>query len=358
MTPRRARPRSILLAVVAAVLAAGALSACGSKQDTVGAKPPTQRLTLVLDYLPNADHAGIYAAQAAGAFARAGLDVRIVTPSDPSAPLKLLQAGRADLAISYEPELLLARAKGAKLVSVGALANRPLTSVMALGSAKIRTVADLKGKTVGTAGIPYQAAYLKTILTKAGVEPSSVKQIDVGFNLVPAMLSKKVDATLGAFWNYEGIQLQRQKKAPTIIRMETAGVPTYDELVLVGAEQGLRDHGELVRRFMQALQVGTRAVAKDPAAGVDPLVTANPDLDRGLQTAAVKATLPAFLPEKASQPFGYQDEAQWRAYGKWMLANGLVSRLSDPGAAFTNEFLPGEGPKPDDSGTSAGGSGF
>jgi putative hydroxymethylpyrimidine transport system substrate-binding protein len=357
MTPCRTRPRSVLPALAAAVLAVGALSACGSKQDTVGAKPPTERLTLVLDYFPNADHAGIYAAQAQGAFARAGLDVKIVTPSDPSAPLKLVQAGRADLAISYEPELLLARAKGAKLVSVGALVNQPLTSVMALGSAKIKRVADLQGKTVGTAGIPYQTAYLQTILKKAGVAPSSVKQVDVGFNLVPAMLSKKVDATLGAFWNYEGIQLQRDHKSPTIIRMDEAGVPTYDELVFVGAEQALRNRGEIVRRFMQALQEGTRAVAKDPAVGVDALVKANPDLERGLQTASVKATLPAFLPKRPSQPFGYQDEAEWRAYGKWMLANGLVTRLSDPGAAFTNEFLPGEGPKPDDSGSS-GGSGF
>jgi putative hydroxymethylpyrimidine transport system substrate-binding protein len=348
MTPTAARPLRPLAALAVAFLLAGALPACGAKQDDVAAKPHMQRLTLVLDYLPNADHAGIYAAQAGGDFARAGLDVRIVTPSDPSAPLKLVQAGRADLAISYEPELLLARAKGAKLVAVGALVDQPLTSVMALGSSKVKTIADLKGKTVGTAGIPYQSAYLQTILRHAGVAPASVKQVDVGFNLVPAMLSKKADATLGAFWNYEGIQLARAHKHPTIIRMERAGVPTYDELVLVGSEQELGKRGELVRRFMQALQAGTRAVDKDPAAGVDPLVKANPDLDRGLQLASVKATLPAFLPAKPSQPYGYMDAAQWRAYGKWMLANGLVARLADPATAFTNEFLPGEGARPSD----------
>ena len=113
------------------------------------------------------------------------------------------------MAISYEPELLLARDQGLKLVSIGALVQRPLTSIIALPPATVKKVADLAGKTVGTAGIPYQAAELKTAVQGAGVNPSSVKEVNVGFNLVPAMLSGKVAATLGGFWNYEAIQLQR-----------------------------------------------------------------------------------------------------------------------------------------------------
>ena len=127
----------------------------------------------MLDYFPNADHAGIYAAQAAGLYAKAGLDVKLQAPPDPSAPLKLLRAGRADLAISYEPELLLARDQGAEnLVGVAALVQAPLTSLMALPAAGVKSPADLAGKRVGTAGIPYQSAYLKTILEKAGVDPA------------------------------------------------------------------------------------------------------------------------------------------------------------------------------------------
>ena len=185
----------------------------------------------MLDYFPNADHAGLYAAQAAGDYARAGLDVEIKPPPDPSAPLKLLQSGRADLVISYEPELLLARDKGAELVSVGALVQKPLTTLMSLKD--ITRPEDLAGKRVGTAGLPYQSAYLKTILAKAGVDPETVKETSVGFNLVPAMLSDKVDATLGAFWNYEGEDLKRRGRHPKILRMEKLGVPTYDELIFV-----------------------------------------------------------------------------------------------------------------------------
>lgn len=333
-----------------ALLTAAALSlllcACGAKQDPSAATTPKpQKLTVVLDYLPNADHVGIYAAQASGAFRRAGLDVDIRVPGDPAEPLKLVAAGKADLAISYEPELFLARDKGAKLVGVAALAQKPLTSIMALGSAKVRTPADLEGKTVGTAGIPYQSAYLRTILTKAGVDPARVKQVDVGFNLVPAMLSKKVDATLGAFWNVEGIQLAREHKAPTVIRMEQAGVPTYDELVLVAQQQALGRRGKLVRRFVQALQQGTAAVRADPAAGARTLVAANSDLDEPFQLASLKATLPVLVPDDPKRPYGWQDPDEWRAYGTWMRRNGLL-RNPPSEALLTNEFLPGEGVKP------------
>lgn len=331
-----------LLCLLPAVLV---LAACGEKEDAVVARPSVEKLRLVLDYFPNADHAPIYAAEANGDFKRAGLDVDIVTPSDPSAPLKLVAANRADIAISYEPELFLARDKGAKVVGVGALVSAPLTSIMSLGSANIRTVADLDGKTVGTAGLPYQAAYLKTILEGAGIDPARVKQVDVGFNLVPAMLSKKVDATLGAFWNYEGTQLAREKKDPSIIRMERVGVPTYDELVLAVSEKTAQDRGDVIRRFMQALQRGAAAVKADPAAGVTPLLAANRELDRGLQTAVVRATLPAFFPTQKGRPFGWQDPEEWRAYGAWMRENGLVENPPSQ-AVLTNEFLPGEGADP------------
>jgi putative hydroxymethylpyrimidine transport system substrate-binding protein len=337
--------RRPIAALVACATALATLTACGSKQDDVAATPKLQRLTVMLDFFPNADHAPLYAAIARGDFKKAGLELKLVTPSDPSAPLKLAAAGKVDIAISYEPELLLARDKGARLIGIGALVQQPLTSIIALGSAKIRTPADLAGKTVGTAGIPYQSAYLKTILAKAGIAPSRVKETNVGFNLVPAMLSKKVDATLGGFWNYEGIQLQQAKKNPTIIRMPQAGVPTYDELVLVTREQNVRQRGPLLRRFVQALQSGALAVKADPAAGVDPLLAANRDLQRPLQLAAVKATTAAFFPAKPNQPYGWQDPDEWKAYGEWMQSNGLLTH-PPTAAAFTNEFLPGEGVLP------------
>jgi putative hydroxymethylpyrimidine transport system substrate-binding protein len=324
------------------------LAGCGEKSEpsgagTAGAEP----FTVMLDYFPNADHAGIYAAQASGEYERAGLDVKIQPPPDPSAPLRLLQGGRADLAISYEPELLLARDKGADLVSVGALVQKPLTSLMSLGDRAITRPQQLAGKRVGTSGIPYQSAYLRTILERAGVDPGSVKETNVGFNLTPAMLSKRVDATLGSFWNYEGVDLERRKRDPVILRMEDLGVPTYNELIFVARREDLDEEGAArLRRFLQATARGHEQLRRDPAVGVDALLQADDGLERGLQTAAVEATLPVFFPEDSERPFGYQDPAQWDAYERWMRDNGLIKRPPGDRAPLTNEFLPGEGLDP------------
>jgi putative hydroxymethylpyrimidine transport system substrate-binding protein len=331
-----------LLAIAAALCAALALGACGEKQDTIEPAGATRSLTLMLDYLPNPDHVGLYMALADGAFARAGLDVTVQTPSDPAAPLKLLEAGKVDLAISYEPELLIARDKGAQLVSVGAIAQVPLTTLMSLkrGFSGPR---DLRGGRVGTAGIPYQSAYLQTILQRAGVPVGSVKETNVGFNLVPAMLSKRLDATLGAYWNVEGVQLRQAGRRPQIIRMEQVGVPTYDELILVARKDTLANRGDEVRAFVQALARGYDAARALPRLATDALVRAAPDLDRRFALASVRASLPAFFPADGAKPFGWQDPKAWNAYGRWMFEHDLLGVRPNAGStALTNEFLAGQ----------------
>jgi putative hydroxymethylpyrimidine transport system substrate-binding protein len=333
------RVRSALLALCCVL----ALSACGSKQDVISTSQ-SKPFTVVLDFFPNADHAALYSAIANGDFRAAGLNVQPEAPSDPSAPLKLLAAGRADMAISYEPELLLARDQGLKLVSIGALVQRPLTSIIALPSQHIKKVADLAGKTVGTAGIPYQAAELQTALQSAGVNPASVKEVNVGFNLVPAMLSGKVAATLGGFWNYEAIQLQQLHKHPVTIPVDQAGVPQYNELVLVVREDEAHTRGQDLRSFLQALSKGEREVRANPAAAAALVVKANPSLEAKLQLASIQQTLPAAVPSEAGKPFGWQSSAAWAAFGSWMFAHQLLKHNPSTGLPpFTNEFLPGQG---------------
>jgi putative hydroxymethylpyrimidine transport system substrate-binding protein len=329
--------------LIALAAAAAALAACGEKQEpTGGGNAAKQPFTVLLDYLPNADHAGIYAAQAAGLYDKAGLKVTIQAPPDPSAPLKLLQAGKADLAISYEPELMLARDAGASdLVSVGALVQKPLTSIIALPASKVAGVKDLAGKRIGTAGIPYQSAYLKTIERKNGI--SGVKETNVGFNLVPALVAKKVDAILGGFWNYEGVELQRTHRNPVILRMDKLGVPTYDELILVGRKQDFNAAGaSRLRRFLQATSAGYRLLKTDPSVGVNALVKAGRGLDPAQESAAVQATLPVFFPTDTSKPWGFMVPGEWAAYEQWMRANGLLKQPPSASPPLTNEFLPGE----------------
>jgi putative hydroxymethylpyrimidine transport system substrate-binding protein len=342
--------RRYLAVALALVLA---LAGCGEKQGPApGSAGPAEEMRLVLDYFPNADHAGLYAAQATGEFERAGLDVEIKAPPDPSAPLKLLRAGRADIVVSYEPELLLARDKGADdLIAIGALVQKPLTSLIALPGSGVRGPRDLAGKRVGTAGISYQSAYLKTILDGAGVDRGSVREIDVGFDLSRPLIAGRIDATLGSFWNYEGTDLKRRGRNPTILRMEELGVPTYNELIFVARREDFDEDGaSRIRRFLQATARGHGALRRDPTTGIDALMEASSGLDRGLQEAVVRATLPVFFPRDEERTFGWQDPAEWDAYGRWMQENGLLKRPPNAARALTNEFLPGEGLDPGISG--------
>ena len=341
--PLRARPAALALGALAAACCALALSACGSKHDTLGAKS-AKRFTVMLDFFPNADHAALYSAIAHGDFRAVGLDVVPEAPADPSEPLKLLAAGRVDLAISYEPEVLLARDEGLKVVSIGALVQRPLTSLIALPGHHVASVAQLGGKRVGTAGIPYQAAELRTALEHAGVRPASVHEVNVGFNLIPAMLSGKVDATLGGFWNYEAIELRLQHRHPVVIPVDRAGVPSYDELVLVAREGEARRDGQDLRAFLQALTRGEREVRANPAAAAQTLLKAAPSLEGKLQLESIKQTLPAAVPSEAGKPYGWQSPAAWAAFGSWMFAHKLLRHDPNVGLPpFTDEFLPGQG---------------
>jgi putative hydroxymethylpyrimidine transport system substrate-binding protein len=329
--------------VLAIAACAIALSACGSKKDVLSTAK-TKPFTVMLDFFPNADHAPLYTAIDEGDFRTVGLDVRPQTPADPSAPLKLLAAGKVDMAISYEPELLLARDRGLKLVSIGALVQRPLTSIIALRGKHVARVTDLAGKRVGTAGIDYQSAELHTALRSAGLDPAGTQEVNVGFDLVPAMLSGKVAATLGGFWNYEAIQLELLHKHPIVIPVDRAGVPTYDELVLVVREDEARTRGQDLRSFMHALTLGQQGVRTNPSAAAAGIVRANPSLEPKLQLASIERTLPATVPADRSKPFGWQAPSEWATFGRWMLSHKLLEH--DPNGAlppFTNEFLPGQG---------------
>ncbi len=339
------RPKGVLrigAALAMLALAATVALGCGEKPEGGAAEPDNFDLTL--DFYVNADHAGIYTALQEGYFNDAGLNVKPHVPSDPSAPIKEVAAGRADLAISYEPEVMLARDQGLDVVAVAALIQRPLTSLISLPSSGVRKPADLKGKTVVTAGIPYQTAYLDTILKSAGVSPSSVTQTDVGLNLLPPLISGRADAMFGGFLNVEGVQLQAEGKHPIVQPVDQLGIPTYDELVLVANGQRLQDDPEPIRAFIAALARGTRAAEADPQAATDALIKASPDLDPKLTKAEVVKTLPYFKPPKG-RPFGYMDASDWIAFAAWMADHGQVTQRLGTAELLTNDYLPGQIPE-------------
>ncbi len=321
-----------------AICTALVVSACGSKSEDV--TPTTEPFTLALDWYPNPDHAGILTAQEAGFFNDAGLDVKIDSPTDPALPIKLVAAGKADLAVSYEPEVLLARQQGLDVVSVGAIVDQPLTSMIWLKKSKIKRVADLKGKTISTAGIPYQDAYLKTILARAGLSENQVKKVGVGQGLLPSIVSGRAAATLGPLWNIEGVDLKLSGHKPVINPVNKLGVPTYDELVLVAQGKRLEEDPDSVRLFLSALARGTAQAVAQPNAATQTVLAANDALDPKVTAAQVKTTLP-LLAKSENRPFGYQDPAKWQAFINWMVENEILTAPQRAVDALNNELLPG-----------------
>jgi putative hydroxymethylpyrimidine transport system substrate-binding protein len=330
---------TIAIALTAATLAVG-LAACGGGDDaTTGSATNPEPFTLDLDWYVNPDHAGIYSALDRGFFRQAGLDVQPQVPSDPSAPIKEVAAGRADLAVSYEPEVLLAQDKGLDVEAVAAVVDRPLTSLISLPKAGIANASDLDGKTVGTAGIPYQSDYLETILQAGGLPTSATREVNVGLNLLPAVIGGRVDAILGGFRNIEGVDLRLRGLDPRIVPVDQLGVPTYDELVLVARKSTVDEHPEAIRGFIAALAMGTSYATAHPQEAANAVLEAGKGLDPIQTRAEVGATLPLLAPSQG-RPYGYLDPDQWRAYANWMAQHDLISSAPPTSDVLTNELLP------------------
>ena len=319
--------RFLALAAIAAACAVPSASAAG-----------TTNVSVLLDWTPNPDHVGLFYAQDKGLFAKRGLDVSIKTPSDPTTALKLVAAGKVDYAVSYEQEVYFAAAKKLPVIAVAAIVPRPLNSIMAIDPS-IKTVADLKGKTIGVTGVPSDDASLATALSQAGLTTADVKVQHVGYNLLPALLGHKVDAVLGVYRNVEGIELRQRGFKPTIIPLDKAGVPTYDELVLVASADRLRTdpaYANKTKRFVNGFLAGTAAARTH-------LKTSLAVLRKETQSSAkfLAAATPATLALLTGPGgVGCMRTATWARFGAWMHARGLLKTAVLAKTAMTTAFLP------------------
>lgn len=325
-----------VIASAALLIACTALAVgCGGDSGESGG----EQFDLALDFYVNPDHVGIYEGLDAGTFAAAGLDVRPRVPSDPSAPIKQVASGQVDLAISYEPEVILAREQGLDVVAVAALVHGPLTSLISLSEAGIEEPSDLDGKTIATAGIPYQTAYLETILRDAGLSPADVDQVDVGFNLLQPVIAGRADAMLGGFLNVEGVQLAERGLDPTVVPVDELGIPTYDELVLVADGERVRTDPEAIRAFIAALGESTASAVDDPDAATDALLEAAPDLEPELTRAEVGQTIP-HLQSAGGKPYGYMDPAEWGRFAAFLAEQDQIDEAPPVDELLTNDLLP------------------
>jgi putative hydroxymethylpyrimidine transport system substrate-binding protein len=296
------------------------------------------KITVALDWFPNANHAGLFLARDRGLFAAAGLQVDLYTPSDPTVVLQTVGAGRDTFGISYQTDVLLARAQGVPVVSVAALVQHPLVCVMSLKSAGITRPGQLAGKTVAYPGIPSQEAFLAAMLESDGQSLADVTLINVEFNLLPALISGQAGAVMGAFRTHETILAEREGYPVNILPVEDWGVPDFYELVLVASDETVAQRPEMVTAFLTAVRDGYLAAIADSEAALQLLVQAFPETDEEVERAGLELLVPLWQDE--AELFGTQTEERWSAYASWMAERGLIPAGLDGAAAYRGDLLP------------------
>lgn len=333
------RPGARMLAVAAA--AAVALTGCQMPSDNAEQRDTdTAPVNVLLDWSPNPDHVALYTAQHTGAYRDAGVDVTFTTPSNTADAAREVSLGRVDLAISYEPDTLIAVGQGLDVVSVAALIPTSLTSLIARADSGIASAADLEGKTVGLSGLASQQPTLDFIAREAGVDPDSISAPNVQQSLNQALLTDQVDAIFGAFRNIEGVELAAQGDF-VIMPATEVGVPDYSELVIIANPSRLSsdaDYAERVRGFLAGTAAGQEAALGDRQAAIDSLSPQTEgSYDPQVLEQMIDATL-ALLPEDG---FGGQSARDWAVYASWMHENGLLETEVDGATATTNDYLAG-----------------
>jgi putative hydroxymethylpyrimidine transport system substrate-binding protein len=319
------------------------LSACsaGNKDNQTGTKKTSkekvQKVTLMLDWYPNAVHSLLYVAKEKGYFKEQGIDVDIKMPADTNDPLKLVAANQVDMAISYQPEVLVARGENIPVKSFAALVRHPLNQLMVPANGPIKSPKDLEGKTIGYPSIPLDEAIVQTMVKSDGGDPLKIKMVDVGWDLIPAMATKKTNALIGGYINHEKLLLEKEGHPMLALNPKEYGVPDYYELVLVGSEKGLKEKPEVFKKFMAAITKGQKYVQENPEKGLSILLK-NADksspLDKDVETKSLQILLP--LMDAKNKAFAYQDPQTWKNVAEWLKDNKVVKTKVNSKDAFVN----------------------
>lgn len=303
--------RAALLVLGLTVLASRLVAA--ASPDTANNK-----LIVMLDWFVNPDHAALIVAQEKGYFTAQELTVELQTPADPNDPPKLAAAGKVDLAVSYQPQLMIHVNAGLPLKRIGTLVSTPLNALVVLKDGPIKSLADLKGRKIGYSVGGFEEALLKSMLAKAGLKMEDVTLVNVNFSLSPALLANQVDAVIGAFRNFELNQLDLAKKPGRAFYPEEEGVPPYDELVLVANRDGLKD--DRYRRFLTALEQATLYILNHPEEAWKAFIAKHKDLDDELNRRAWRDTVPRLARRPAAL-----DESSYSRFAQFLVKQGVIT---------------------------------
>jgi len=328
-------PRAMLATALAAVLAVAA-AGCGSGTSAARTATPVRKATLILDFTPNAVHAGIYAALARHYDRDEGVALHVIAPTASTDSIKLLETGRVNFAILDIHDLAIARERHEDVVGVMAIVERPLAAVIAAPA--ISSPKRLEGKAVGVTGDPSDTAVLDSEVSGSGGDPGKVKTITIGFNAVTDLLAGRV-AGATAFWSDEGVTIRSEHPGFHVFQVEDYGAPSYPELVVCVTRGTVERDPALIREVVAALVRGYDFTLSDPAKATQDLLRQTTGLDPGLVATQLRALLPAF--RSASGRVGVLNPATLSSWARWEAHFGIVSRPPDVAATFDPGFAAG-----------------
>jgi len=286
-----------------------------------GSAMAQDKLTLMLDWFPNVDHLPVYVAQQRGMFAEQGLKVNIISPSGTSDALKLAAAGKADIAISYQPQTIIAASQGIKIMAIGRLVAHPLTTLLFLKDKGIKTPQDLEGKRIG-----YTVPGLMDVLLAAFAKLNHIENytaINVGFAIVPSLTANKADAVMGPFKTYETVTMAQKGILAEYFELEKYGIPDYDELVFVSSPTILEKKENTLAKFIDIIGKAMTLMHADTDKALVDYLKAVPEADNKIETAAFKLTLPYYA---KTQQF---DNRRWQMFADFALKHGLIEKAVD-----------------------------
>lgn len=301
-------------------------------------KEETQKVSIMLDWYPNAVHSFLYIAEEKGYFEEEGIEVDIQFPANPTDPINLAAASKVTMGITYQPDVIIAKTEqdiGVK--SVGALVRSPLNHVAFLSESGIETPKDLEDKTVGFSGIPLNEAILQTMMEADGADFSKTKMVDVGFELNSSIVSKKADAAIGVYINHEVPLLKYEGYDPAYIDPTDYGVPSFYELVVVTSDDTWNKEQKNIEAFWRAAGKAFDDMERDPDEALEILLKHQDEANFPLIEDVEKESLAVLLPKmKSPGKFGEQDEETWKLTADWMLEAGLINKEADLEGIFVN----------------------
>jgi len=335
--------RKIIIAVLALIiLSLLVFSGCAKVISTTGSavKPSEmKKITVVLDWVPNTNHTGIYVAVANGYYAQEGLDVDIIQPTQ-GGSTDLIAAGKGDFGISYQEQVTYARTADTPLpvVAIAALIQHNTSGFASPVAKNIKTPSDFEGKKYGGWGSPIEDALLKALMKKYGADFSKLEIVNIGDSDFFTSVTRDVDFSW-IYYGWDGVAAELKNFKINFILLQDLD-PRLDFYtpIIIASEKTVNENPELVKKFLRATAKGYEFAISNPEKAAGILTDKVPELDKNIVVASQKYLAKQSMGD--TKRWGEMKESIWSTFGNWMYENNLITRKLDAPKAFTNEFLP------------------